>query len=110
MAETEAEGKAGFSQGARCGTRSQDSRIIPWAEGRCPTAEPPRHPSECPFEMKLLWCSARVPWGQIPLNTVAVYFKLRSSDIMYEWYKAYGWKVDITKASTLSKDLVYIAV
>ena len=39
-AETQAEGEAGSMQGARCGTRSQDSRITPWAEGR---AEPLSH-------------------------------------------------------------------
>ena len=32
-AETQAEGEAGSMQGARRGTRSQVSRIIPWAEG-----------------------------------------------------------------------------
>ena len=32
-------------QGARCGTQSRDSRIMPWAEGKCSTAEPPRHPN-----------------------------------------------------------------
>ena len=32
-AETQAEGEAGSMQGAQCGTRSPDSRIIPWAEG-----------------------------------------------------------------------------
>ena len=40
--ETQAEGEAGSMQGARHGTRSQDSRIMPWAEGRRQTAEPPR--------------------------------------------------------------------
>ena len=44
-AETQAEGEAGSMQGARCGTRSQDSRITPWTEGRCLTTEPPRHPN-----------------------------------------------------------------
>ena len=34
-AETQAEGEAGSMQGARCGTRSQVSRVTPWAEGRC---------------------------------------------------------------------------
>ena len=43
-AETQAEGKAVSPWGARCGTRSQDPEITPWAEGRCSTAEPPRHP------------------------------------------------------------------
>ena len=33
-AETQAEGEAGSMQGARCGTQSWDSRIMPWAEGR----------------------------------------------------------------------------
>ena len=32
-AETQAEGEAGSTQGARRGTRSQVSRIRPWAEG-----------------------------------------------------------------------------
>ena len=42
--EREAERKAGSMQGAGCRTQSQDSRIIPWAKGRCSTTEPPRHP------------------------------------------------------------------
>ena len=33
-AEAQAEGEAGSMQGARCGTRSRDLRIMPWAEGR----------------------------------------------------------------------------
>ena len=44
-AETQAEGEAGSIQGARCGTRYQDSRITPWAEGG---AKPLSHPG-CPF-------------------------------------------------------------
>ena len=43
-AETQAEGEAGSMQGARRGTQSQDSRIMPWAKGRRQTAEPPRDP------------------------------------------------------------------
>ena len=45
-AETQAEGEAGSMQGAGCGTRSWDSRITPWAEGRCSTAKPPRVPPQ----------------------------------------------------------------
>ena len=37
-------GEAGSMPGARRGTRSRDSRITPWAEGRHLTAEPPRDP------------------------------------------------------------------
>ena len=48
-AETQAEGEAGFPQGPLCGTRSQDSRITPWAKGRCQTAEPPRDPLNLHF-------------------------------------------------------------
>ena len=33
-AETQAEGEAGSMPEARRGTRSQDSRIVPWAKGR----------------------------------------------------------------------------
>ena len=43
-AETQAEGEAGSLQGAQWGTRSQDPGNIPWAKGRCLTAEPPRSP------------------------------------------------------------------
>ena len=43
-AETEAEGEAGSTQGAGRGTQSRDPRIMPWAEGRHQTAEPPRLP------------------------------------------------------------------
>ena len=46
------EGEAGSMQGARCGTPSWDSRIKPWAEGRCSTAEPPRDPMEC-FRLRI---------------------------------------------------------
>ena len=48
-AETQAEREAGSLQGVRCGTRSQDSRITPWAEGRHPAAEPPRRPKRLVF-------------------------------------------------------------
>ena len=44
-AETQAEGETGSLWGARCGTRSWDSRIMPWAQGRYSTAEPPRCPN-----------------------------------------------------------------
>ena len=44
--ETQAEAEAGFMQGAQHGTRSRDSRIAPWAKGRCQTAEPPRDPQD----------------------------------------------------------------
>ena len=40
-----AEGEAGSTQRAQCGTRSRDSRIMPWAEGRRSTTEPPRDPA-----------------------------------------------------------------
>ena len=43
-AETQEEGEAGSMLGARCGTRSWDSRMVPWAKGRCQTAEPLRDP------------------------------------------------------------------
>ena len=43
-AETKAEREAGSMQGAQCGTRSWDSRIMPWAEGRCSSTEPPDIP------------------------------------------------------------------
>ena len=42
--ETQEEGEADSMLGARHGTGSQDSRIVPWAKGRRETAEPPRDP------------------------------------------------------------------
>ena len=45
-AETEAEGEADSMQGARCGTRSRDSRITLGAEGRHQTTESSRDPQE----------------------------------------------------------------
>ena len=47
-AEIQAEGEAGFMQGARHGTRSQNSRVTPWAEGG---AKPLSHQG-CPREGK----------------------------------------------------------
>ena len=44
-AEIQAEGEAGSLRGARSGTRSQDSRTMTWAKGRCSTTEPPTHPA-----------------------------------------------------------------
>ena len=52
----EAEGEAGSTQGARCGTWSRVSRIIPWVEGRRQTAEPPRDPNLGAF-LKETWLS-----------------------------------------------------
>ena len=43
-AETQEEREAGSRPGAGCGTQSRESRITPWAKGRCQTAEPPRDP------------------------------------------------------------------
>ena len=49
-ADTQAKGEAGSMQGARCVTRSQNSRITAWGKGRRSTTEPPRHPSIAVFE------------------------------------------------------------
>ena len=43
-AETQAEGEAGSMQGARHGTRSQVSRITPWAEGGTKLLSHPGYP------------------------------------------------------------------
>ena len=48
-AETQAEREVGSMQGTRCGTWYRDSRMMPWVEGRCQTAEPPRHPRHFSF-------------------------------------------------------------
>ena len=49
-AETQAEGEAGSMQGARCGTRSQDSRIRPWAQGGAELLSHPGYPRITPFK------------------------------------------------------------
>ena len=43
--------EAGSMQGAQCGTRSWNSRITPWAQGRSSTAEPPRDPQVASFKL-----------------------------------------------------------
>ena len=48
-AETQAEGEVASMPGVRCGTRSQDSRMAPWAKGRRQTAEPPRDSHHAPL-------------------------------------------------------------
>ena len=55
-AETQAEEEAGSSQGALCGTPSWVSRITPWAEGICSTAEPPRLPKKLSNIFTVLSC------------------------------------------------------
>ena len=40
-AETRAEGEAVSMQGAQCGTRSQNSRITPWAKADAPLLSHP---------------------------------------------------------------------
>lgn len=54
------------------------------------------------------WCSAWVPWGQVP-ESIAIYFKLRAQ-CLNKCCKAHGWRVDITKASILSKAPVHISL
>ena len=53
-AETQAEGEGGSMQGARHGSRSRDSRIMPWAKGRHQTTEPPRDPQNHHLNCKFL--------------------------------------------------------
>ena len=56
-AETQAEGEAGSMQGARYGTRSWNSEIMPRAKGRHSTTEPPRRPHCVIFKKLLTWGS-----------------------------------------------------
>ena len=53
--------EAGSMQGARCRTRSGDPRVMPWAEGRCPTTEPPRHPNW--GALTVLFCSLHLSYS-----------------------------------------------
>ena len=68
-AETQAEGEAGFSRGTRCGTRSWDSRTMPWAEGRRSTTEPL-------VSLSTSFCveidsSFFLPWVETPMRGMA---------------------------------------
>ena len=61
-AETQAGEAADSLQGAWCGTRSQNSRITPWAKGRCLTAEPARHPNLSHFKYPWLFFVCNIIW------------------------------------------------
>ena len=50
--ETQAEGEAGSMQRALRGTRYQDPRVTPWAEGSRSTPEPPRGPLTKALELE----------------------------------------------------------
>ena len=63
-AETQAEGEAGSMQGARRGTRSRDSRMAPWAKGRCQTSEPPRDPLKALFMCYSFKLRSSAGWEQ----------------------------------------------
>ena len=69
--ETQAEGEAGSIQGAWRETRSQVSRIMPWAEGSTKPLIYPGCPHQCFRDQVVLWFSnptannPRVPKGHI---------------------------------------------
>ena len=48
--ETQAEGEAGSSWGAWCGTWSPDPGIMPWTQGRCSIAKSPGFPIQIIFK------------------------------------------------------------
>ena len=54
VAETQAE-RADSMQGARHGTQSRVSMIMPWAEGRRQISEPPRRLKKTNFKCQPLW-------------------------------------------------------
>ena len=80
-AETQSEGEAGSMQGARHGTRSQDSRITPWAKGRCQTAEPPKDP-QIFFEHLLCAMLCARYWDITKYKRGVVSFGLELTDIL----------------------------
>ena len=53
-AETQAEGEAGSTQGARRGTQSWVSRITPWAEGGAKPLSHPGCPKSSPLNVNLI--------------------------------------------------------
>ena len=63
-AETQAEGEADSMQGAGCGTRSRDTGLRPWAEGRHSTAEPLGHPAPPSPPTSFIFS---IPGPEIPL-------------------------------------------
>ena len=81
--DTQAEGEASSTQGACHGTQSGDSRIMPWAEGRHPTAEPPRCPIYLQFgpqsgQVTYLPATTWPPLTQTWLSTVDLLPRLYS--------------------------------
>ena len=77
-AETQAEGEAGSLGGAGCRSRSRDPRVMPWAEGRCSFAEPPRCPQElffnCLSDLLSLWVLTEPTlwWAVVPMAMSSV--------------------------------------
>ena len=52
--ERQAEGEADSMQGARCGTRSQDPRIMPWAKGSAKSLSHPGGPMSGFFPLSIM--------------------------------------------------------
>ena len=73
-AETQAEGEAGSVEGAPCRSRSRVSRTVPWAEGRCLTAEPSRDPHGTPFSLSSIYLSIYLS-TYLPINQSSFFFK-----------------------------------
>ena len=66
-AETQAEGEAGSTQGARHETRSRVSRITPWAEGGAKSLSHPGCPHLYVDDSLVIWLS-EVYWLKIVLS------------------------------------------
>ena len=87
-------GRSRLHAGGRCGTASWDSRIMPWAKGRCSTTKPLRHLAKCKFQLNYVLSAVLEQlnpelfrwsvWKSIPLvlwkgreRTVSSPYKLR---------------------------------
>ena len=64
-------------QGARYGTQSQDPGIMPWAKGRCSTAEPPR----CPRNYFWLLVLKKLPWHPLFSQLIVSFITVSQSVI-----------------------------
>ena len=66
--ETQAEGEAGSTQGARSGTRSRDSRVTPWAEGGAKPLSHSGRPPQTFLTWILLHGHVKIIKGSITLD------------------------------------------
>ena len=94
-----------LKSGSRCGNRSWDSRITPWAKGRHQTAEPPRDPSYCflicswlkktriylSFQIRPNWQTVEVKLNFVKNNLKEEHITLSAQEYIKNLYSSLGF-------------------